>query len=105
MVSSESDSLPPLERATEALTPSSQVYIKSVLQCIADDAQGGDTTKCLTLSLRPDSVAPSYRDADVDPSDVERVVLAHASRTPTTISADRHHTTGSGRLVTTIKYD
>lgn len=95
-------SLTPLERATAELTPSSQFYIKSVLQCIAaDHAQGGDTTKSLTLSLRPDSVAHWYRDGNVEPIDVERIVMAYASRTPATITTNRHPT---GRLVTVLKF-
>jgi hypothetical protein len=91
--------LTPLERAASALNVSTQYYIHLMLQSIND---AHSTTTFLKLSVQPDSVEEWYRDGDVDPTDVKRIILGHANRTPAEVTMSR---TADGRLVTLIQYE
>lgn len=91
--------LTPLERATCHLNPSAQHYIKSVLMCLDSAPEG---LQQLKLSLPPESVGRWYRDSDVAPIHVRRIVLAHAIRRPKQMSVKRP--TGGGHLVTTVTF-
>jgi hypothetical protein len=93
----------PLELETRGLSESSQRYINSVLDTIKDPRF--QHLVDLKLSLDPNTMkgpGPDYSEDDIDARDVERVVLAHASRKPTAVSVYRRPS--DRRLVTKIDY-